>query len=221
MNNVIERDDLPKVAIDLLTKERTELAVRTIHQCLRHLKYEGSLYFFVTDNGSSGEHVQRVLDTIPTPYYLGHLSQGGKIGACWNAGLRRIFEFTDYYIRLEDDMQLKAELDITRYVKVMMTNPEVGMVRLGQMVVDLPFFSQKFKIVTHIGYEEDMFLRVQKWDQYCYSGHPALIKKSFHDYYGYFAEEKLSAGELEVQMDSKVRNNAGPDIYFPWDGDRS
>ena len=212
---VIERFELPTAAINLLTKERTALAMGTIHQCLRHLKYEGNLNWFVTDNGSEPEHTRRVLDTVR--YFLGKVSVPGSIGACWNAGLRKIFETTSYYIRLEDDMQLKADLDITRYVKMMMTNPKIGMVRLGQMVPDLDLASEKFRIDTHIGFEEDVLLRVEKTMPYCFSGHPAIIHKRFHDYYGYFPEEAMSAGDLELAMDESVRSNTGPHVYFPWD----
>jgi hypothetical protein len=218
---VIEREDLPVVVINLLTKNRTELAVRTIHQCLRNLKYEGKLLWYISDNGSESGHVQKLLDTIPHGLMLAGIVRTGDIGECWNAGLRGIFTQSDYYIRLEDDMCLKAELDITRYVKVMMTNPKkIGMVRLGQMVIDLEFISEKFRIDTHIGYEEELFLMVQKTMPYCFSGHPALIHKRFHDAYGYFPEAQkaqISAGELEIAMDFSVRNNSGPAVFVPWD----
>jgi hypothetical protein len=217
-SQVIERDMLPQVVINLLTKNRTDLAVWTIHQCLRHLKYDGELKWFISDNGSAPEHLNRLYEVLPHRYFLGGHVNKGTIGECWNRGLEDIFKRTDFYIRLEDDMQLKADLDITRYVKMMMVYSEIGMIRLGQMVNGLDFESNKFKIYTHIGFEEDVMLRVGKHYPYCFSGHPALIHKRFHDMYGYYAEEKISAGELEVAMDEKVRGNYGPPkIYFPWD----
>ena len=214
---VIEREELPVVAINLLTKNRTELAVRAIHQCLRYLRYEGRLMWFVTDNGSEPAHHERLGYAIPPMYVLGGISQAGSIGACWNTGLREIFNHTEYYLRLEDDMCLKVEMNITRWVKIMMMNTEIGMIRLGQMVPGLDFESRKYRIYTHVGHEEDILLRVGKGVQYCYSGHPALFHKRFHDYYGYFPETEISAGELELSMDSSVRANGGPDVYFPWD----
>lgn len=220
-NKVIEREDLPLVVINLLTKNRTELAVRTIHQCLRHLKYDGKLLWFVSDNGSPPAHVDRLLECIPTPYYLGHISETGTIGACWNKGIRKIFEYSSYYIRLEDDMCLKADLDITRYIKIMMSYWHVGMVRLGQMCVDLQFNSDKFKIYTHIGFEEEILLRVYRGNPYAFSGHPAIIHKQFHDSYGFYNEKHMSAGELEVSMDNRYRAMLDvpnlEHIYFPWD----
>lgn len=215
---VIEREELPVVVVNLLTKNRTELAVRTIHQCLRHLKYEGKLVWALSDNGSEPGHVQKLLNTIPQGMMLAGTVRDGTIGECWNTGLRYIFMRAEYYIRLEDDMCLKADLDITRYVKVMMTNERVGMVRLGQMVIDLEFISEKFRIATHIGFEEDVFLMVEKTMPYCFSGHPALIHRRFHEAYGYYPERAMSAGELEIAMDQQVREvKKGPGIYFPWD----
>ena len=216
-STVIEREDLPMVVINLLTKNRTELAVRTIHAAMRHLKYDGKLVWFITDNGSEAGHVQRVLHTIPHSMMLAGTVRNGTIGECWNEGLKDIFEKAEYCIRLEDDMVLKADLDITRYVKVMMTNAKIGMVRLGQMVIDLEFISEKFRIDTHIGFEEDVFLMVEKTMPYCFSGHPAIIHKRFHEVYGYYPETQMSAGELEIAMDFSVRNNHGPAVFVPWD----
>lgn len=217
---VIEREDLPLVAINLLTKGRTDLAVGTIHQVLRHLKYDGELKWFVTDNGSVGSHFAQLDDAIPVRYRLGSHSQSGPIGACWNEGLKRIFAKTDYYIRLEDDMQLKADLDITRYIKAMMEYEFIGMIRLGQMTIGLLLDCVKFRIATHIGYEEDVYFEVDKSRQYAFSGHPALINRSFHATYGYYStESSMTAGHLEVEMDSVFRRSPAQtsSIYFPWD----
>lgn len=217
MSRVIEREDLPVVVVNLLTKNRTELAVRTIHACLRHLKYDGKLMWFVTDNGSEVAHVAKVKETIPNVYWMNGYVGNSTIGDCWNKGLMTIFNQTEFYIRLEDDMVLKADLDITRYVKMMCKFPQIGMVRLGQMVIDLEFISEKFRIDTHIGFEEDVLLMVEKTMPYCFSGHPAIVHKRFHEVYGYYADGDQSAGELEVAMDKKVRGIKGPGIYFPWD----
>ena len=42
MNKIIEREDLPVVAINLLTKNRTELAIQTVHGILRYPKFAES-----------------------------------------------------------------------------------------------------------------------------------------------------------------------------------
>lgn len=218
MNPVIEREELPTVVINLLTKDRTDLAVQTIHQALRHLKYEGALKWFVTDNGSDPAHHQTVLKTIPSPYFIGTAVNQGTIGQCWNEGLRQVFQHSDYYIRLEDDMRMKDDLDITRYVKLMMTYPEIGMIRLGQMCMDLLMYSEKFRIYTYIGFEEDILFKIKRQSPYAFSGHPALTHRRFHEVYGLYEEDPLSAGELEVIMDERFRKTWHTNyIYFPWD----
>ena len=217
MGKVIEREDLPVVAINLLTKDRPEFAIQTIHAALRHLKYDGKLSWVISDNGSTPENSKRVQRAIPNPT---HYFNEGTIGACWNGGLKYIFSNTDIYLRLEDDMRLKGPLDITPYVKILMTEPMVGMIRLGQMVQDLVMLSRKFKTFTHIGWDEDIYFDVGKHMSYAFSGHPCLIHKRFHDAYGYFPEEPLTAGEIEVRMDAVFRNTSNSNIagiYFPHD----
>lgn len=217
---IIERSDLPVVAINLLTKNRTDCAIRTIHGILRNLKYEGELKWFVSDNGSTGQHIGTVEKTIPNSMRLPVFvdSVVGTIASCWNIGLREIFKHTDYYLRLEDDMVLKAPLDITPYIKAMMLYPPFSMVRLGQMVSDLDMETVSVKIPTYIGYEQDVYLVVSNKYQYRFSGHPAIIHKRFHEFYGYFEERyPMTAGELELDMDEKVHRAARPMIVFPWD----
>ena len=105
-------------------------------------------------------------------------------------------------------------------VTIKMGYKEVGMIRLGIMVQNLGFFSEKFKIYTDIGWDEEIMLGLTDDHNYIYSGNPALITKAFHDAYGYFPEEEYSAGEIEVIFDSQIRGGdlmADPWIYFPWD----
>lgn len=215
MNKVIERGDLPAVVINLLTHNRTDLAVRTIHQALRHLKYDGDLRWFVCSHDSTDEHLAKTSEAIPDRYYWGMVNIRGNICACWNRGLEKIVQHTDYYIRLEDDMCLKADLDITRYVKVMMTVDVASMIRLGQMVTGLHGQTWKFRIDTHIGFEEDMYFHVFDDNQYAFSGHPALMHKRFHNAYGLYSERPMTAGELEVDMDNRIKH-VSPGVPEPW-----
>lgn len=219
LHKVIERHELPVVVINLLTKNRTSMAIRTIQQCMRNFSYDGELQWFITDNASEAGHMDALLRSIPSNHLAGYLSSYENIGTCWNKGLRQIIREQEsfFYVRLEDDMSLKVPMNITRYVKMMMEFPVIGMIRLGQITVGLDLFSEKFRINTHIGFEEDVLLRVGKTQPYCFSGHPALIHKRFHDAYGYYAETDMSAGELEVAMDHVVRNTEGPQVFIPWD----
>lgn len=219
MSNIIRRRDLPTVCINLLTKNRTQYATATVKKCLDNLKYEGNLVWYISDGGSQVDHLAQLGEILNDLHVIiGNHSVSSNPGSCWNIGLGKIFEKgIDIYLRLEDDMVLKDYLDITTYVKLLMTNPMVGMVRLGQIVIDLDMATFKHKTYTHVGYTEEVYLHVKPSRPYCFSGHPALIHKRFHDIYGFYPTN-LSPGETEVAMDEQVRRGpSGPIIVYPWD----
>lgn len=217
MSDIIHKQDLPPVCINLLTKDRTDYAVATVKNCLDKLKYEGQLMWYITDGGSSLLHYDLVKNVIPEHMILGTQSHGLSPGEGWNIGLKYIFENgIEIYLRLEDDMVLKETMDITTWVKLLMSEWLVGMVRLGQIVIDLNFHTKKFRTYTHVGYTEEVYFVVHHDCPYAFSGHPALIHKRFHDVYGYY-QTGLTPGETEVAMDNQVRQKIGPNIVFPWD----
>jgi hypothetical protein len=217
MEQVIEKLDLPPVCINLLTKDRTDYAVATVKNCLDKLKYEGKLIWHVSDGYSDINHLKKLEEIIPENMRSNAVTRSDDVGENWNYGIEYIFDnLSDIYLRLEDDMVLKETMDITTWVKLLMTK-SVGMVRLGQIVIDLNLRSIKFKTYTHVGYTEEVYFRIYRSSPYMFSGHPALIHKRFHDSFGYYPTG-LSPGETEVAMDSQVRDKKdGPMIVFPWD----
>lgn len=217
MSQIIEKWDLPPVCINLLTKDRTDYAVATVKNCLDKLKYEGNLVWYISDGGSSDLHYDQVRNLIPEPNLRGYQSHGLSPGESWNIGLKRIFgQGIEIYLRLEDDMVLKTPMDITTWVKLLMTQESIGMIRLGMIVQDLDLETIKFPTYTHVGYTEEIYLHVKKTRQYAFSGNPALIHKRFHDAYGGYPTG-LSPGETELAFDSQIRSKDGPMIVFPWD----
>lgn len=218
MKMIIKRADLPTVCINLLTKNRTEYMVPCVKKALDNLKYEGELVWYISDGGSEKSHLDKMDEIIPHEMILGRHSYLCPIspGESWNLGLREIFKSVDIYLRLEDDFVLKDYLDITVWIKLLISEWQIGMVRLGQITKERDLFTVGYKTYTHVGYTEEIYLLVGSQNSYMYSGHPCLIHKRFHNAYGYF-KEGLSPGEIETEFDGRVRQSQGPSIVFPWD----
>lgn len=213
---IIKKQDLPTVCINLLTKNRTEYMVPCVKKALDNLKYEGKLVWYISDGGSEKSHRDKVDEIIPREMILGRHSFSVSPGKSWNIGLKEIFKSVDIYLRLEDDYVLKDYLDITVWVKLLMTQTDIGMVRLGQIVKYLDSVTVGYYTYTHVGYTEETYLELGKQKLYTYSGHPCLIHKRLHDEFGYF-EEGISPGEVECKFDEVVRKRFIPKIVFPWD----
>lgn len=213
---IIKKQDLPTVCINLLTKNRTEYMVPCVKKALDNLKYEGRLVWYISDGGSEKSHLDKMDEIIPRELILGRHSRLSSPGESWNFGLKEIFKSVDIYLRLEDDYVLKDYLDITVWVKLLITQPAIGMVRLGQIVKFQDFGTAGYKTYTNVGYTEEIYLVSGKQNSYAYSGHPCLIHKRLHDEFGYF-EEGITPGEVEVKFDDAVRQKLFPSIVFPWD----
>jgi hypothetical protein len=216
MSKIIRKDDLPPVCINLLTKDRTDYAVTTAKNALDKLHYDGELVWYISDGGSKKGHLTKIYETIPNDLIIGSHDACRSPGECWNIGLAKIFKECDIFLRLEDDMVIKSPMDITTWVKLLMTQGSVGMVRLGQIVIDQSLYTIKFKTYTHVGYTEEIYLDVTKKMPYAFSGHPALFHKRFHQWYGFYPKG-LDPGKTEVAMDEQVRDKQGPSIVFPYD----
>jgi hypothetical protein len=197
--------NLPTVSILFMTKEvpgREGIALRVIESVKKNLQYDGQLHWVVADGNSGDAYLKEIIDAIGNPAVV---SVPGQAGVVWNAGLNMIYANCPIYFRLEDDFELTAPLDITPYVGTL-DNEDVGMVRLGLM-------PDGSALRSH-GYEGEIYLEFLKSTQYCYSGHPGLVHKRFHEAYGLF-DEHLDPGMIEVALDDVVRTNQGPRIWWP------
>lgn len=207
--------DLPKVAIVMVTYERTEYAVRTVQGIARNLLYpEHLLGWYIGDDGSALEHIGAITEEIPYQHtFIGQHSEKFRpgtnhCGQSWNMALRAALDWAHIVLWLEDDWDLQRPLSIEPYVRLLMEKPEVGMVRLGHLPVG--------SALTSIGHDGVHYLRYEKTTQYAYSGNPSLRHRRFVETYGFFAEDK-NPGEVEVDLDDRVRANHGPEIWWPVD----
>lgn len=206
--------DLPKLAIVLLTYKRREEAVRTICALSENLGYEKELRgWYVADDGTGDNHVESLLEELgkKEEHVIGHHSHrfSPKTGIGWNKGLGIAHQFSDYVLIMEDDWVLTKPFDIHPYMQMLGEREDVGMVRLGGLAV-----GNNLEIVGHQGHH---YLKYHKDKQYAYSGNPHLRHARFVNAYGWFSNEKLNPGELELEYDGRVRSMDGPDIWRPSD----
>ncbi len=212
--------DLPTVVIMLMTYKRTEYALRTIEAARELLSYDGELLWYVADAGSPIEDLKILGDAIPDEIFFGRhtMIESNTLtpGQNWNKGIKRIFEKHTIYFRLEDDFMLHAPLDITKWVRLLDYNDKVGMIRLGLMTVGTQIAVKGQVVPSDVGHDRDIYLHVLKSAQYCFSGHPSLVHKRFHEAYDYFPEDR-DPGQCEVDFDGVIRTREGPEIWIPFD----
>lgn len=189
----------------LATFNRTEYALRTIAAIKANLKYVGEILYYLADGGSTDEHHRLCLDALGA--WDSHRVYQSP-GANWNMAINKIFQETDFMLRLEDDFELQKELDITPYVTALKERQDWGIVRLGLLPVGLDLHS--------VGHNGIHYLRVLRSQQYAYSGNPLIMHKRFWDHYGEYQVD-LSPGETEIAYDAKFRSRAGPEIAWPVD----
>jgi len=215
----------PSLSIVLLTYMRTEEALATVRHLCSNLGYEKHLrQFYIADDGSKGKHLDLLLEELERreEKVIGHHSQrfSPHTGIGWNKGLGIAFQNSDFVMVLEDDWVLQKQFDIYPYIEMLSecdgkpnekgeSKPNVGMVRLG----GLPIGNN----VETVGYHGHHYLKYYKDRQYAYSGNPHIRHARFVKKYGWYSEEKLNPGELELDYDGRIRSMDGPDIWRPAD----
>lgn len=210
-------DQLPVLAIALVTCERTELALRTIRGIRENLVYPNELIkWFVGDDGSSKTHSMALITEInslgmtladyhnekfmPDTYFA---------GKTWNRALGLAHQESDYVMLLEDDWELRHPLHIEPYIKLLSEREDVGMVRLGHLAVG--------SIVEIVGHGGIHYLNYLRGTQYAYSGNPSIRHGRFTKALGFLAENK-TPGEIELDYDDRFQNNIeAPSIWRPAD----
>lgn len=195
---------LPPLVIMLTTYRRPQYARQVIEAALVNLKYANKIWWYIADGGSDPRDFELYDSLIQNGY--GMHSQPNTPGNNWNTGITRIYEQNDIYFRLEDDFVLREPLDISEYVRVLLNHEEVGMIRLGLLPKGLD--------LKTVGIKDEIYLDVQKSQQYCFSGHPSLVHKRFHTSYGLFGDNP-DPGNCELDMDASVRTLEGPAVYYP------
>lgn len=200
----------PAVYILLTTYKRTDTALRTIQNIKEKLVYE-NYGWYVSDDGSSQEHINAVMDAIGTDYHRYFFNSNRKgVGYGMNSCLMQLWQMgVDLVISMEDDWELNRPLDLVPYVKTLVDHPENSLIRFGYLAEGL--------LGRTIAFEGQMYWNLIH-DSYTYrfAGHPHLKHRRFHDHYGYY-DEGWPAGKTELSMAGKVNLKEGPNLLYPTD----
>jgi len=203
-------EGFPPIYVLLTTYKRTDTAVRTIRGIKEKLIYP-NYGWFVSDDGSSQDHINTVMQEIGVNYhrYLYNSNRKG-VGHGMNHSLVELWDMgVELVISMEDDWELTAPLDLEPYVRTLVDHSENGLIRFGYISEGLTgkTVSQEGKLYWNL---------YNLGETYRFTGHPHLKHKRFHDVYGYY-DEGWAAGKTELSMCGKTNLKTGPNILYPTD----
>lgn len=201
------------VTIVLLTYNRTDYAVRTVEAVQKHLRYP-DLRWYVSDDGSPDEkHVKTVLKAVEKTKWplLGYHSEHMSYGSGANKGVVAAHAQGALTLMLEDDWELREDLDLWPYAALLMERLDIGMVRMGYLNIGL---------MAHLEAHGDLpFWRLDDTESrnkssYAFAGHPSLIHSRLFHFRGYYPE-KWQPGETELKMAWQVSGSFAPNVVWP------
>ncbi len=214
--------DHPDVIINLITYNRLTDAIRTIRSAKEHLIWP-NVGWHIADDGSPEGYVDQLIEEIGPGYEVtvtnaqpervetvGHQ----QVGKNMNLGAEQAFGRADFVLWLEDDWELREDLNLEPMVNLLQERPEIGMVRLGYLHADL-----EAEIIGAASKLWWLFKRAGH--HYTFAGHPSLRHRRFYDSYGSY-DEGLGIGATEDTFCSRFENKVeGPGIVWPaWLGER-
>ena len=220
----------PPVWILFITYQRTESALRTIDALKRNLNYP-ALHWHICDDGSGGDHVDRLKDAIGGDVTAHVMARNGphdfNVGGNINAGME-IARGAGVPITLMnlDDWEMLKPLDLRPMVDVLEAHEQIGLIRLSYYVSGNAGVSTIYQ-TPRLENEDYLWNRlIREWsmhnqwnrDTYLFSMQPYLSHIRFFDAYGMYPEH-LHPGLTEVEMcrlynDSPLGED-GPQILFP------
>jgi hypothetical protein len=195
------------ILIVLSTFRRTDYAIRTVQAAKRNLRYEGSLAWYVADDGSEAYHVKMITSEIG-PDLAGSHSERISYGAGLNRALAFARGLSPLTLWLEDDWELREPLDLTPYANILEAHEAVGMIRLGRWVGGLEKKDEEYDGRTYYNILPTM--------PYIFSGNPRITHQRFHEAYGEFPEG-VQPGETERVFDSYMRFKHPYAVKVLWD----
>lgn len=210
-------NDLPPVAILLLTCNRTPMALQTVKSTIQNLKYP-KLAWYIADDGSEPKHIPALMKEIRDSgaellgFHSERMRNPGEEGTYhaglgWNKGLGICHQFSDFVLVLEDDWNLDEPLDLEKYVKVLIDRQEVGLMSFRILSIGADVHT-----VSHDG---EIYLRYDRTTQYAYSGNPHIRHARYTKKYGWYAEDR-NPGLIELHQDDQYRTaDEGPEIWRP------
>lgn len=195
------------LGIVFTTYNRAQTAVPAL-KALAGLRYDGDIRLWLCDDGTGSAYTDSLCSVCPVPVTV--IDAGGRgVGHSKNLGLARAFAETDTVLLMEDDWVLQRDLDVNAYVKCLRQTPDLGIIRLGWLSVDI---SARLVGVDGVCYWD----LVPDSGVYGCSGQVSLRHKRFYDVVGYHGLG-MSPGEEELDMCSRWNRCKSPRIFWPAD----
>ena len=201
------------IVIIFQTWERTDVALRTITAARAHLRYP-DLRWYVADDGSRPGHVAAVGEALDGAHVIGWHSERLGYGATANRAVAAAEQVSDLLLFLEDDWELREPLDLWQYAALLMESAEIGMVRLGNLNLDI-----RGRTWAHGG---NVYWKLDREPHIegtpVFTGHPSLRHRRYHQAYGDYPEG-LIPGDTELAYAYQFRLGApdAPAIVWPAD----
>lgn len=198
--------DLPVVSIVMTTWapdsevgiSRRASAEKALRSWKKHLKYDGELRLHIADDGSQLPGYPDTLGKIWQDATVTRQERQG-IGASLNNGFEAVMTWeTPIAAYIVDDWMLTANLDLTPWVRLLIEDESIGVVRLGLPHPDLT------GTVKHLG-ELGWGLLVDR-HHYTAGHRPALYHSRFLEANGRFMEG-VSAMDCETEYVSRFNSN--------------
>jgi len=197
----------PPVAILLITYERTNIAVETIKGIKDRIHYP-RLVWHVADDGSNGNHMERLINEIGPDYEITTTNTGGhSVGKSMNMGIEKCLEKAAMWLHWEDDWVPNMHIELEPCVRLLEQREDIGMIRMGRL----------HEGVTGevISSGDRLWWKLDKSKhEWCFTGHAAMRHRRFHDAYGKY-EEGLPPGRTEMRMLHNFNTIQGPDVVWP------
>lgn len=200
------------IVIILQTFERTENALVTIAAARKYLRYP-DLRWYIADDSRNTTHGEVVRAALKDAHVVGgHHLPGVSYGENSNAAFRAAYAISDLAFFLEDDWELRQPLDLYAYAALLMETHEVGMVRLGNLNLDI-----RGRTWAHGG---QVYWKLDKEPHIegtpVFTGHPSLRHRRYREAYGAYPEG-LTPGETELAYawQFRVGSQDAPAIVWP------
>ena len=177
---------------DGLTRER--IASECITSWHRNIVYDGDVHLHIGDDGTPDHEA---LIRLGQPWRRGSVSWsrqcGRGVGASLNAGLRHAHQRGPLSLYAVDDWLLTAPMDLNPWAELLVTQADIGMVRLGP--------PHPWLTGTIEAQPPGWILRLDR-HHFAFAHRPALYHQRLFDHYGCFVED-VNAYDCEIDYNAR------------------
>lgn len=226
---------MPRLAIVLLTYERTQYALEAIRSTLEgntpesaiHGEAKEKVHVHIADSSSSPEHRFAILDSVTNMWdYVSAVTtsnvpstlNGGGYGASMNAAWKVVSEQVPdhkYTLWLEDDWELFAALDLQGIMDDMDANGQLwGCTRLGHIGYTQPLRGTLVQPFGDQGGRHYLLFDPESPEPHVFAGGPRIEARWWTEQLGRWPEG-IRPGDCEWQMCHRPESRRG--VAYPVD----